>query len=169
MDIEGIYDEHFDLVWRTLQRFGVSEHEREDAAQDVFLIVHRKADSFEERSTVKTWLYGISRRVAKDYRRRNTRKPPPKVPLDELATLRPSPRQEAARREAAELVEAIVSQFHEDSREIFLMTFFDDMTVPEIAMALNLNLNTVYTKLRRAKAKFEQECASLNSKEVNVG
>ena len=45
----------------------------EDVAQDVFLQVHRKAPSFEGRSTFKTWLFGVALNVCRDHLRRERR------------------------------------------------------------------------------------------------
>ncbi len=49
---------------------GVAEADIEDVCQEVFITVHRKLSEFEGRSALRTWLYGISLRVASDYRRR---------------------------------------------------------------------------------------------------
>jgi len=53
-----------------LLRFGVPEKDVADATQDVFAVVHRKLGAFEGRSEIDTWVHGICRRVAADYRRR---------------------------------------------------------------------------------------------------
>ena len=71
--LDAVYRENFSTVWRGLRRLGVPERSLEDAAQDVFLIVHRRANDFEGRSSVRTWIYGIAVRVAKDYRRAEAR------------------------------------------------------------------------------------------------
>src|SRR6185369_14121679 len=72
-----IYREHFDFVWRSLRRMGVPPTSMDDAAQDVFLVVHRKLAGFQGRSSVKTWLFGIVARVAHDHRRSEKRKGDP--------------------------------------------------------------------------------------------
>src|SRR5882724_509457 len=65
----AIYDAYFDFVWRSLRRLGVPEATLDDAAQDVFVVVHRRLPEFEARSTVKTWLFGIVLRVVATHRR----------------------------------------------------------------------------------------------------
>ena len=63
-----LYDSHFSFVWRNLRRLGVPDAILEDAAQDVFLVVHRRWDSFDARwSSVETWLFGILMRVARNH------------------------------------------------------------------------------------------------------
>src|SRR5260221_356262 len=69
MTLEDIYRAHFRYVWRTLRRLGVGEADASDAAQDVFLVVHRRLAEFEGRAKMTTWLFRISLRVASDRRR----------------------------------------------------------------------------------------------------
>ena len=58
------------FVWRTLRHLGVAESDLDDVCQDVFVTVNRRLESFEGRSLVRTWIYGICLRVASDHRRR---------------------------------------------------------------------------------------------------
>ncbi len=156
-----IYDTHFEFVYRGARRLGVPPRSLDDAAQDVFLVVHRRLADFEGRSSVKTWLYGITRRVAKDYRRRASRKETGLVSADgplgqTLAADQNSPDEAAARRQAAQTLEAILAGLDESRREVFVLAEMEQMTAPEIAEALSLNLNTTYSRLRTARAEFEK-------------
>ncbi len=56
-------------MWRNLHRLGVPSLVLDEAVQDVFLVVHRRRDEFAGRSSLRTWIFGIVLRVAKDYRR----------------------------------------------------------------------------------------------------
>lgn len=151
-----IYDEYFNFVHRTARRLGVHERSLDDAAQDVFVVVHRRLGDFEGRSGIKTWLYGITRRVAKDYRRRVGRKERGMVPTEGLASEVNSPDENAARRQAAEVLEAILSGLDPAKREVFVLAEMEQMTAPEISDALSVNLNTIYSRLRNARADFEK-------------
>ncbi|HEY3498366.1 MAG TPA: sigma-70 family RNA polymerase sigma factor, partial [Polyangiaceae bacterium] len=63
-DFAGTYREHFPFVWRCLRGLGVREAALDDAAQDVFVIVHRRLRDFRGESSLRTWLYGVVRNVA---------------------------------------------------------------------------------------------------------
>ncbi len=158
-EFREIYDQHFDFVYRSARRLGVPERSLDDAAQDVFLVVHRRLEGFEGRSSVKTWLYGITRRVAKDHRRRAGRKESGQVPADDLAAMEQSPAEDAARRQAADLLESILAGLDAGKREVFILAEVEQMTVPEISEALSMNLNTAYSRLRVARAEFEKAVA----------
>src|ERR1044071_5007055 len=77
LGVRGIYEEHARFVWLTLQRMGVGRADLEGVAPDVIMVVHRRLDTFDGTSRMTTWLFGICKRVAANYRRRRGRAPTP--------------------------------------------------------------------------------------------
>jgi RNA polymerase sigma-70 factor (ECF subfamily) len=160
--LADIYREHFDFVWRSLRRMGVAPGSMDDAAQDVFLVVHRKIASFQGRSSVKTWLFGIVARVAHDHRRSERRKGDPvryesPTALDSLPDrATPGPVQRAEQNASIRLLEELLSQLTTEKREVFLLAELEEMTAPEIGEALSVPLTTVYSRLRAARIEFEE-------------
>lgn len=159
VDFDALYDQHFDFVWRSLRRMGVPESHVDDAAQEVFLVVHRRLRDFEGRSSARTWLFGIALRVASDFRRWNRRKnqhdPLPEVVADGGA----DPQATAERREAARAIERCLEALPEERRAVFVLMELEEMTAPEVSEALSVPLNTVYSRLRIARAEFERAAA----------
>lgn len=153
-DFDTLYEGHVDGVWRLLQRFGVPEAGLEDAVQEVFLVAHRRLADFRGDSTLKTWLGGICVRVAKDARRSLARKGTHE-PLDESMP-QPGPQLEdrVGQRQALEHVLRLLEELDEDQREVFVLAELEGMTAPEIAQATGVNLNTLYTRLRSARQRF---------------
>ncbi len=151
---QAIYAEHVDRVWRSLRGLGVPGPSVEDAVQDVFLVVHRRLAEFEGRSTVRTWLFGIVLRVAKNHRRQERRQGGCD-PLDlEVADGGPGPHEEAATAEALQRLAEVLGDLDEPKREMFVLTDLLEMTAPEIAGALGINVNTVYSRQRKARLAF---------------
>jgi len=157
---EEVYEAWFDFVWRSVRRLGVPDAAVDDAVQDVFLVVHRRLGDFEGRSTVKTWLFGIAIRVAKDHRRAARRRGP-SDPLRESQLDAPddSPMEEAAKAEALMVLHSMLDQLPDDRRAVFVMAELEQMSVPEIAEALEVNTNTVYSRLRLAREQFDKAVA----------
>lgn len=158
-----VYEDHFDFVWRSMGRLGVDPSAVEDAAQDVFVIAHRRLAEFQGRSSIKTWLFGIALRVAHDYRRAARRKrshgfvPEAEVDTTEVADeVAPSPLEAATRGQAVARLHAILAELDEDRRAVFILAELEQMQAPEIAEAVGVNLNTVYTRLRAARQKFNE-------------
>lgn len=152
-----VYDAHFDFVWRSARRLGAPESATDDVVQEVFLVVHRRLAEFEGRSSVRTWLFGIVLRVVADYRRSARRKgaaPLPDVlPADERTAC---PGEQAAQREQVELLHRLLDTLDDDRRAVFILAELEQMTAPEIAEALSVNVNTVYTRLRAARQRFNE-------------
>jgi RNA polymerase sigma-70 factor (ECF subfamily) len=156
LELTRVYDAHFACVWRTLRRLGVPDCCLDDAAQDVFIVVHRRLGEFEGRSTLKSWLFGIARRVAHDHRRRIARKGRTEELPETMADPRAAtPATEAERREAVRVLYALLATLDDDKREVFVLAELEQMTVPEIADAIGANINTAYSRLRAARASFE--------------
>jgi RNA polymerase sigma-70 factor (ECF subfamily) len=165
-DFEAVYDENFDFVWRNMGRLGVPPAAVEDAAQDVFVIALRRLGDFEGRSSVKTWLFGIALRVAKDHRRAARRKRSHGlVAEDEGDTAAvadvsaESPLESAERTEAMARFYEILAELDEERRAVFILAELEQMSAPEIAEAVGLNVNTVYTRLRAARREFNEAVA----------
>jgi RNA polymerase sigma-70 factor, ECF subfamily len=165
-DIVALYDGYIDYVWRSLRRLGVSQDDLEDAAQDVFVVVHRRIETFEHRSTPKTWIFGIALRVAKAYRRRGSRQRA-RVAGDEsvLVCTRGTPEEVRAQMQAAEQVQALLDELDDDKRAVFVLAELEHMAAPDIALALGIPTNTVYSRLRLARAAFEEGLKRLKAKD----
>ncbi len=153
---ESIYDEHFDFVWRSVRRLGVPEAQADDAVQDVFLVVHRRLGDFEGRSKIKTWVFGIALKIAKNHRRRIARKGMHEPLPGELATKAPGPDELTEKKQAAALLDRLLGSLDEDKRAVFVLSELEGMTAPEIGEALNINVNTVYSRLRAARRGFNE-------------
>ena len=151
------------MVWRGLRRLGVPEANIEDAVQDVFLVAHRRLADFEGRSSLKTWLYGIVLRVAKDHRRAQVRQACRVERLADVlsctSALEPSPVDEAERREANRALHAILAELDPDYREVLVLVELEGLAVREVAEVLHLHVRACQRRLRKAHAAFEKRLA----------
>lgn len=143
---------HGDCVWRCLHALGVPRASIDDAAQDVFVVAFRQWDRYQERGAARSWLFAIGRRVAQGYRRRDRGPHEPVDDLDAATDLDDA----LARREARALVDAFLQQLAEDRRLVFFLSDVEGWSAPEVAAALEIKLNTVYSRLGRARAQFER-------------
>jgi len=159
-DFDGVYGEHFGFVWRCLRGLGVAPAALDDAAQDVFLTVHRQLSRFRRESTLRTWLFGIVRNVAFRHRRGARRKAARLDPLEgELPSAGPSPFEQAADAEASAFVTRFVASLPPKRRDVFVLAALEQMSIPEVAEILSIPLNTAYTRLRLARVDFQRALA----------
>ena len=158
-DFESIYREHFRFVWRTVRRLGVQGALVDDVVQEVFLVVHRRLADFEGRSSAKTWLYGIVRRVISDQRRTARRKPGgvdgSDGEIERAVDPELGPEASAEQAERVRLLHRILAELDDDKREVFVLAELEGLTGAEIAEALDVNPNTLASRLRAARREFE--------------
>jgi RNA polymerase sigma-70 factor (ECF subfamily) len=155
---EAIYEQHFPFVWRGVRRLGVSEAQTDDIVQEIFLIVHRRLASFEGRSSIRTWIYGIAVRVVRDHRRSLRRKPSEPADVDLFAAQKGT-EEDVERAQAVRVLYTLLDRLDDEKREVFVLAELEQMSVPEIAEILGANTNTVYSRLRAARKDFEQAAA----------
>ena len=154
---DDVYREHFPFVWRSAKRLGIHEGSIDDAVQEVFVVVHRRLGDFEGRSSLRTWLFGITLRVVRDHRRSARRRDPgPPVDPDTLRAAGGDPGETAEKAEAVRLLHALLDELDDERREVFVMAELEQIAMPEISEALGINVNTAYARLRIARQEFEQ-------------
>ncbi len=155
----AVYGEHFGFVWRTLRALGVPAAATDDAAQDVFIVVHRRLDDYDARAPMRAWLFGIARNVARRHRERARSHPDTERAGLHVVGEGGALEDTMQLREAATLVERFLDALDDDQRAVFVLAQLEGLTAPEIAEALAVNLNTVYSRLRAARVKFERVVA----------
>ena len=160
-----VYETYFDFVWRSARRLGVRDASLDDVLQDVFVTVYRRLPAFEGRSLLKTWIYGVVRHTVQDYRRTLRRKPSEALEHEPPDVLADSPHDCAVRTEGARLLDAVLAELDDDLREVFVLSELEQMSAPELAAALSLNVNTVYSRLRSARANFDAALKRLRSRD----
>jgi RNA polymerase sigma-70 factor (ECF subfamily) len=155
-DFAEVYAQQFGFVWRCLRALGVPEGTLDDAAQDVFLVVHRRLAEFRGDSALRTWLYGVIRNVASNQRRSARRRPAPVRLAIDLASPGPGPHERIEERQAAEFVQRFVAGLSDEKRDVFVLAVIEQMSIPAVAEMLGIPLNTAYTRLRSVRLEFKR-------------
>ena len=141
------------LLWRGIRRAEVG-----DAAQEVFQVVLRSWDSFDPaKGDVQGWLYGITRNVARDYRRRERRHlhellsenhenemAPPSTPENILKQKRDS-----------EFLWSVIEKMEESQREV-MIAHLNGLTREATATALDISVGRAAFLLRAAKVTVKE-------------
>jgi RNA polymerase sigma-70 factor (ECF subfamily) len=163
-ELARIYRDHADFVWRAVQRFGIPEAQAEDVVHEVFLVVQRRLADFTGEHP-RAWLWGIARGVASNVRRgRERASRREQVSLEIVHPPDPdTPEDHLRRAQAAELVERFLVELPDDKRVVFELCDIEGLSGPEVAQALELDLNRVYTCLRVARKHFRTYLERLQS------
>jgi RNA polymerase sigma-70 factor (ECF subfamily) len=151
---EQVFQEHAPFVWRAVRRLGVQRADVEDVCQEVFMIVHRRLVTFEGRSTLRTWIYGICVRTVAEHRRRQRRRPEevsdapePSVPPGQIDQIK--------RRQAVALLDAILDEIDDDKRAVLVLYEIEGMTMGDVAVAVGCPVQTAYARLYAARRHFD--------------
>jgi RNA polymerase sigma-70 factor (ECF subfamily) len=147
----ALYDRHgrvaYGLAYRILNDAGAAE----EAVQDAFVRVWRRAASFDPaRGVGRAWLLTIVHHCAIDLVRRRAGAPPVVAGLDEVAERQavPDAWSDVAGKLESERVRGAVATLPGEQRRAIEMAYFDGLTHREIAERDGLPLGTVKGRLR---------------------
>lgn len=154
-----IYNAHFAFVWSMARHFGVSSEAIDDVVQDVFVTIIERLHSLEKPEALRSWIYGIVRRVVVGHRRTmratQLKTSAMRDERDLLNRTSRTPLQDAEQQEQVKLLWSLLNEIDAPKREVFVLAELGEMTVPEIAAAIETPLNTVYSRLRLARRELE--------------
>ncbi len=146
-----LFEEYAAFAVRALLHLGVREADVEDVCQEVFVVVHRKLGDFEGRSSVRTWLYGICVRVAKDHRQRAHRRYEEPCAAPPGGSCAPTQEVTLQRSRALRAFENALDQLDDAKREVFVLFEIEGLSMKEVAEALDCPLQTAYSRLHAAR------------------
>jgi RNA polymerase sigma-70 factor (ECF subfamily) len=153
-ELAEVYRTHAGFVQRCAGHLGVSDHQQSDVVHDVFLVVYRRLPELDPaRGSLRSWLFGITKRVVLHHRRslaRHQRRlrivPPPPA--------QPCPEEAVACRRVVDHIEAFLRGLPPKQRIVFALADIEGMPAVEVARSLDANVNTVYARLAAARRAF---------------
>jgi RNA polymerase sigma-70 factor (ECF subfamily) len=166
-----VYEDYFPFVWRSARRLGTPEATVDDVVQEVFVVVYRRLSQFEWRSSLRTWLFGIVLNVVRAHRRSLRAKHPHALSADRGADPDAvidsacGPQDVAMKAQAARLLDRLLEELDDEKRAVFVLAELEQMSAPEIATALDVPVNTVYSRLRLARQEFASAAARYRARD----
>ncbi len=157
--LADFYRDHFDFVRRVARRLAGRALDVDDVAQEVFLVVARRLDTFEPMVQETTWLYAITLNVVRAMRRRLRLELSHRA--DETAGLDvPLLTHDAIElREAFDELNAVLGAMSPRKRDVFVLAEFEGMTCAEIAALVGTREATVWSRLHYARREFADRLA----------
>jgi len=179
LDFAVLYDDWFGEVYRWLRALGAPERDREDLAQEVFLVVRRRLHAFDGRN-VAGWLYQIARRQVVRHKRlawvrrvlgRSSIEAADAASGNESApalagAAAPSPLAALETKERRALLDRLIAGLSEKRRAVLVMFEVDGYSGEEIAEILDVPINTVWTRLHHARRDFLEGLAAARAQEA---
>lgn len=151
----ALFEGELAFVWNTMRRLGVAERDVEDLAHELFVLVSKRLDEYDPSRPVRPWLFAMARRIASDYRRRARHR---------YELLSGESHETAEAHEGADdvlldaeeknLARRALLAVPEERRAVLILHDFDGAAMQDIAQALDIPLNTAYSRLRVAREEL---------------
>ncbi len=165
--VAALIRDHFDAVWRTLRRLGLSDADADDGAQQVFIVASQKLAQIAN-GRERAFVIGVAYKVASNSRR-NLGRRPDEADQDEVAAAvcgAPNPEELLQKREARALMDRVMAVMPLEARTVFVLYELEELEGREISELLDVPLGTVWTRLHKARKLFEKQVAKLRAGEM---
>jgi RNA polymerase sigma-70 factor (ECF subfamily) len=133
-----------------------NEAAAEDVASDVFIDVWRQANSFEGRSTVSTWLLGMTRFKALSALRRRQPEPLDDDMVAAIADPSDDPEAVLADKTRGGIIRKCMARLSPEHREITDLVYYHEKSIEEVARIVNISTTTVKTRMHYARRKLAE-------------
>jgi RNA polymerase sigma-70 factor, ECF subfamily len=153
------YRRELSYLLGSLRRLGVPACDVEDVLHEVFLVMLRRWDDYDERRPLRPWLFGIAFRVASGQRRRGSRELLGDSPEAEDVGARPD--EVVAANQSRSLLLKALAALPIERRAVLIMHEVDEISMREIAEHLGIPLFTAYSRLRKGRRELEAALGAL--------
>ncbi|MDP8298733.1 MAG: sigma-70 family RNA polymerase sigma factor [Candidatus Tantalella remota] len=154
---EEIYTAYASYVYTIAFRITGNREDADEAAQDVFLNVYRKLAGFGFRSSFKTWIYRITSNAAITIYRKRSKEKGRNISFDETIDSGHSIEPDIGgidRQHDEKTVRGFLWRLPEDQRACLVLREIEGLKYEEIAQVLKIKINTVRSRLKRAREKL---------------
>ena len=159
--LEYIMDSYGDEIKRFIYTYVKNNADTDDITQEVFVTVFQKLDTFQGKSTLKSWIYSIAANKCKDHLRswtyRNRKLKEKMIQSKELSEQKNTTPElfSIQQSDSNEMISQIL-KLPVHYREVIILFYFKEMSTKEIAEVLNIFEGTVRTRLNRAREKLKR-------------
>lgn len=164
---EEVYKASSGFVYNVAFRVVNNREDALEVAQEVFMTIHHKLKDFRFESSFKTWVYRITANQAINFAKKNSRAKT--VPFEESfgeGAVLSDAQTQMDQEHQSQLVEKLLGELNPDQRACVVLRDIQGLSYEEIAQALNININTVRSRLKRSREKLLSLKAKVNYEKV---
>jgi len=149
---ESIYRSFFGFVSNVAYRVVGNPQDAEEVTQETFLNMHRNIKNFRFQSSLKTWAYRITVNTAINFSKKRSNQHRD-LSFDESysASLAPEAYSALEAQENDQRVQQLLSSLSAEHRAVIVLRSFQGLSYQEISDTLNIPINTVRTRIKRAR------------------
>ncbi|WP_396212152.1 RNA polymerase sigma factor [Flavobacterium sp.] len=167
-DFETIYNQYNVLVYNVVLHYLQNMEDAEEITQDVFVQVYDSLASFNEKASIKTWIYRISINKSLDYLKHKRsvkrffifgKKSENEFEINNLSTFE-HPGVALENKENAQILFQTINELTENQKTAFILSKLDGLNNPEIAEIMNVSISSVESLIFRAKASLKEKLST---------
>lgn len=130
----------------------------EDIAQEVFLSAYKNIDYFKGESSEKTWIYRIAVNRCKDVLKSSSfrRTVLSKFDFFQTKSADSSPELTVVQKDTNHTLVKCLFELPTKYREVMLLFYYEELTLKEISEVLDMKIDTVKTRLKRARGRLKE-------------
>jgi len=160
----ALVDRHAGAVWNYLYRFMPARADREDLLQDVLVKAWLRLNSYDPgRGEFRTWLLRLAATTSLDElkhrRRERTRIESYAGTVEKVTT----PTDGSAASPGCEEIRAALESLSDTERQVVVLSFYHDLSMPRIAALLDIPLGTIKSRMRSALARLRERTPILKA------
>ena len=151
---EDVYRAACGFVYNVALRVTNNKNDAEEVVQDVFLKIYKNLENFEFKSSFKTWVYRIAVNTAINASKKSNKQMLGRTEYDDglkQNLFTESTKAESGDLNRQEIIDSLLTLLNPDQRACIVLRNIQGLSYQEIADTLNININTVRTRLRRAR------------------
>lgn len=158
LSYHSLVDKYASAVFNLAMQMLGNREEAEEAAQDVFLQIHKSLSSFRGDSAVSTWIYRIAFNICQ--RRREKKSSLLKIfasfqtPAEDPPDDNPNPHEAIIRQEQSVRVAALLASLPVVESAALTLYYYEDKSYTEIGEILNIPPGTVATAMHRGRERL---------------
>lgn len=146
-------------IWKIVKDFHIAE----DVTQETFIQAHRKLSTLKDPNQFVGWLYAIANRLSINWIQRSKTSEAsldniPQEEIDEFSYSRHilEQREIISSEHRSNVIKKILEILPEDERIVMILYYLDEMTTREISESLGVSVNTITSRLQRARKRSQQ-------------
>ena len=152
---EDVYKASSSFVYNVALRVVNNREDALEVSQEVFMTIYYKLKTFRFESSFKTWVYRITANCAINFAKKNSKTKT--VPFEEAyggGAVFNDAQKNLDQEHQEKLVENLLGELNADQRACVVLRDIQGLSYEEMAQALNINVNTVRSRLKRAREKL---------------
>ena len=160
-----LVDKHQGAVFRMVYYRTRSQMDAEDLTQEIFFQAFKNLHHLKATEKFRSWLYHIALNKTRDFHRKKLFRAMFKAPSDDVDVTEyesesedgPEVMKHLAKKDFWKQIGNVLNRLSRMEREVFLLRFFDNLSIKEITEAMGKHESTVKTHLYRALKKVRKD------------